>query len=98
MIKVDQQVICIDADWQDAYTHLIPVLPKKDNIYTVRSIIKNEKGVVGLRFYELPNPNFDWADGIYEPGFNIRCFKPLSKMKFLTDISIFKRMLNKVQA
>jgi hypothetical protein len=90
---VGQKVVCIKDDWlyEDGLGIIHPV---KDSIYTIRDKNfqpENARCPLGLRFVELVNAIYEFRDGVDEPAWDARSFRPLVEEK--TDISIFTRVL-----
>lgn len=71
--------VCINDVFSNQWKQVFKELPKKDEIYTLRSVIQNPRGgTVGYLFEELHNP-LD-PDGI-EYNFRQSRFVPLNTIK-----------------
>jgi len=80
---VGQKVVCINDEFHQGIRKLYTDLPKKDVIYTVRSVElgandKAEPGEVCIRLVELKNPKGTVAP-FPERGFNAERFAPLEE-------------------
>lgn len=104
MFRIGQKVVCVDdafgsdwrSRWEDAGAKTFPV---KDGIYTVRAMVSRSCGRLGLRFYEIVNPEAKcWHDGqrvVAEIVFNSHYFRPLVDRE--TDITVFEQLLPPVR-
>ena len=60
--------------------------PKLGGTYTIREVFSCSYGI-GLRFFEIRNKKWPTIrDGIVEPGFHHRCFRPVTDL--LADFMI----------
>ena len=66
--------------------------PQPNQIYPIRSIFVSLAGDVCLRLLEITNPEADYPNGRYEPGFRASWFRRVQTRQ--TDISIFTAMLH----
>jgi hypothetical protein len=98
MFHIGQPVVCIDADpppslSDDCYSAVCH--PVRGGIYTIRGFVCPEAyrltQTPGLVFEELINAPIGYTEGMFEPSFNPRRFRPLVERK--TDISLFQAML-----
>lgn len=81
------EIICIDGHFSseqlDFYNVHGVIVPKKDDLYNIRDVIKNSDGSVGLLLEELINPLIPIRHKILgiskmEPNWNINRFRKLS--------------------
>jgi hypothetical protein len=80
MIKVGDQVVCIDDRFDARSEEIIPNRPCKDSIYTVRDIVfYNMHDKMGVLLHEIHNPKNvrGLLGATLEPSFNIIRFAPL---------------------
>lgn len=89
MFDIGQQVVCLRDDWDPEQVKRQGVgrLPSKDRIYTIRSIMAEIPGHLGLRFEEIflaPAPGY-----VDEPSWDAANFRPLRK----TSIEVFTKLL-----
>lgn len=55
-------------------------LPKRGTVYTIREVRPRRRGLF-LLLAELVNVSIDTCSGPYEPGFSVKRFRPLQKLK-----------------
>jgi hypothetical protein len=89
-LYVGQQVVCINDVFSPcAYWRArVSALPVLHGIYTIRST-REVRDLIGLCFYEIRSPRADFAEGVVEPAFNSRNFRPVRR----TSIGVFERLL-----
>jgi hypothetical protein len=68
------------------------ICPEFGAVYTVREIITDDYGI-WLLFYELKNPPVDGEEGMREPAFGAKHFRPLVERK--TDIGFAHEILRR---
>ncbi len=92
---VGMKVVCVDDDF--GKNHNGELLPKLNQIYTIRTIEENpfKPGNFGIRLFEIVNHMFEYDDDFAECRFSALQFRPVVERK--TDISIFTKMLNSVR-
>lgn len=82
MISQGIKVICIDDCFVDSPTNPFRKceinLPKKDEVYTVREVVKTSYGS-GIRLYEIKNKKYYFSDisRFEEPTFSIKRFRQI---------------------
>jgi hypothetical protein len=88
------EVICIDGNFSSEQLYFYNVngiiVPKKDNLYNIRDIIKNSVGTIGLLLEEILNPTVTIKHPILgisnmEPNWNINRFRKLNGECFFYD-------------
>lgn len=86
-VRVGAEVICVVALWHrnDAQRRWLPNLPQLNQIYTIRKVVKSDRGVVGVLLNEVVNP-VGVLSG-YESGFEIEKFRPVTKRTAEQDIA-----------
>lgn len=97
--QVGDQVVCVpltDGRWRKVAATGLSV-PVKDGIYTIREMTFYG-GLVGLRFIEIRNPPHDYEEGFHENSWYAEEFQPIVKNEKETNISVFKKMLEPVNA
>ncbi|MBK9016798.1 MAG: hypothetical protein IPM82_23500 [Saprospiraceae bacterium] len=77
-------IICIDDHFTPEQMADIPNRPIKDNLYSIRDVVKSANGI-GLLLNEIQNPHNGWTtrNGMkftFEPNFNINRFADLQHM------------------
>lgn len=88
--QVGQQVVCInDRFSQEPYWRsTVRVFPRLNAIYTIREIhLAGE--LIGFCFYEIVHQPAQFREGLHEPAFNSRNFRPVKK----TSIEAFRKLL-----
>jgi len=85
---VGQKVVCAVDYSPLKFLFSLEILPILNKTYTIRAI-NNVDNQIGILLEEIHNPQREYATGFHEVHFDAEDFKPL------TDISIFKEMLNK---
>ena len=89
MFHVGQKVVCL-ADLS-RLTLPSEVAPTKGAVYTIRAIMTDNKGYLGLFLVEIKNPPVYCALGFCERALWAGHFRPVIEKK--TDISIFTQLL-----
>ena len=75
-------ILCIDDNFSPEQIAVIPNRPQKDQMYSIRDVVKSSLGT-GLLLNEIENPHNGWAEmnGMkftFEPNFNINRFANLN--------------------
>lgn len=65
--------------------------PVESGVYTIRDVVPEPNGTVGLRFEEISNEPFDYADGFNECTFAVEKFRPLITQQ--DDVELFRHLL-----
>lgn len=81
------KVICIRDNW---HKHGDITYPVKGIIYTVRGTRKNRPPHEirdGYLFEEIHNPVMDWLTGFEEASFDIHCFRPITDISALVELT-----------
>jgi hypothetical protein len=95
-----QQVVCIaDAEgWcqtnlKRPTREVFPgiIIPQKNSVYTIRQILACDDDYVGLLFQEIRNKPYPCLNGLEEPNWDWRAFKPLETKE--DKLEIFRKML-----
>jgi len=73
-------------------------LPRKNVVYTVRSIRPRRTGGFRLLLQEIVNAPISNKFGNYEPGFNAKHFRPLQKLKLEDFMPIVEHLTDRVPA
>lgn len=96
MFRVGQKVVCVEDKPMLVdifpYRAAVGVNLIKGNVYTIRGVVFDLKGTLCVYLVEARSPLPPLSNGMERPYFATR-FRPLVERK--TDISIFKKMLNK---
>lgn len=88
--KVGAKVVCIKKGrWASAEDGETP--PKYGEIYTIRDVAHSGTETY-LRFQEIINPKFHYADGYVEAAWYVGAFRPLITLE--DDISMFTALTN----
>jgi hypothetical protein len=88
--RLGQKVVCIDAGAPSASWHGDP--PKEGEIYTIRAMQETSNPEqIYLFFHEIRRG--EWA-GYGEVGYYYTRFRALEERKSVTDISVFKKLLD----
>jgi len=89
MFRVGQKVVCVDAYSPPGTYWLDEEKITEGGIYTIKSIFPDFRGKIVVSLNETFRPIIDGQ----LRGYRFDRFRPLVERK--TDISIFKKMLNK---
>jgi hypothetical protein len=79
-MQVGSLVECINGEFDIKQISLIPNLPKRGKIYTIREIKEYPNKKTGLLLEEISNPAMDTTLGFLEPTFDIKRFKELPEV------------------
>lgn len=100
MYRIGQKIICIhDTGWSPFFSKNV-ICPKKDQIYTIRSIRESidYPNQIGFLLYEIYNHyKVHSSIGIVEPGFLSKRFRPVVEDESKTDISFAINILKQKQ-
>lgn len=67
-------VVCVDGSRKpDRVSPYDEVFPEKGRVYTLRTV-----GEIGVRLVEIRNRPQKYIEGVMEPAFNIRRFRPVN--------------------
>lgn len=87
IMKIGQEVICIDDHFLPQQIELIPNRPVQDKIYTIRDIFSTRMGRA-LHLEEITNPQLEHPSGLgtFEPSFAVDRFRPLISDEILETV------------
>lgn len=84
--RIGQKVVCIGIDdWLPPHRVEGVAVPQIDGIYTIRNFVTAHTGDTCLRFDELRNAEYPFIEGMTEPGFRTKWFRPLIERKSSTE-------------
>jgi hypothetical protein len=89
-LDVGQQVVCINDAFSSCpyWRAAVSAFPKLNGIYTIRHM-REAHGLLGLCFYEIVSPPAQFSEGLVEPAFNSKNFRPVRP----TSIAVFEKLL-----
>jgi hypothetical protein len=76
-MNIGSLVVCINGSFHEKTLQLCDRVPKKDNNYIIRDILKFNNGKIGVLLDEIVNSPISINGTIIEPSFDIERFREL---------------------
>lgn len=97
MFEVGQQVECVDASFSARERYWIKQLPVAGQRYTISELEAGARGL-GLRLAEICNPSIPVVRKVSGEEFQFVPTFLVSRFRPITDISVFREMLELVDS
>jgi hypothetical protein len=93
--KPGDKVVCLEGCWENELYGCKYLSPEFGAIYSIREIVPcTREDIPGLLFAELVNLPMKFEEGLFEPEFDARFFRPIQTRSTETGFALLKSLLN----